>query len=162
MKMSSGNFWATLFIPVPAWSADTIEWQQPHWDIRNRSSEPQRLWASYLGPTDLPPSDTYLQTFSHGKKKKLLYRYAYHKPSRSPASAVCKVLVAQSCPTLCHPMDCSLPGFSPGKNTEVGGHSLPRGIFLAQGLNSGLLHCRHNYRLNHQGSPVSATDKGKS
>ena len=23
-----------------------------------------------------------------------------------------KVLVAQSCPTLCHPMDCSLPGFS--------------------------------------------------
>ena len=23
-----------------------------------------------------------------------------------------KVLVAQSCPTLCDPMDCSLPGFS--------------------------------------------------
>ena len=23
-----------------------------------------------------------------------------------------KVLVAQSCPTLCNPMDCSLPGFS--------------------------------------------------
>ena len=22
------------------------------------------------------------------------------------------VLVAQSCPTLCHPMDCSLPGYS--------------------------------------------------
>ena len=35
-----------------------------------------------------------------------------------------KVLVAQSCPTLCDPMDCSLPGSCPwnfpGKNTEVG------------------------------------------
>ena len=36
-----------------------------------------------------------------------------------------KVLVAQSCLTLCNPMDCSLPGSSvhvdsPGKNTGVG------------------------------------------
>ena len=36
----------------------------------------------------------------------------------------------QSCPTLCDPMDCSLPGFSlcpwdsPGKNTGVGCHFL--------------------------------------
>ena len=38
-------------------------------------------------------------------------------------------LVAQSCPTLSNPMDCSLPGSSvhgdsPGKNTEVGCHFL--------------------------------------
>ena len=37
---------------------------------------------------------------------------------------VCVCLVAQSCPTLCNPMDCSLPGSSvhgdsPGKNTGV-------------------------------------------
>ena len=37
--------------------------------------------------------------------------------------------VAQSCPTLCDPMDCSLPGLlrpwdSPGKNTGVGYHFL--------------------------------------
>ena len=39
-----------------------------------------------------------------------------------------KVLVAQSCPTLCDLTDCSLPGScpwdSPGKNTVVGSHSL--------------------------------------
>ena len=38
---------------------------------------------------------------------------------------VCVCLVTQSCPTLCNPMDYSLPdssvhGDSPGKNTEVG------------------------------------------
>ena len=38
-----------------------------------------------------------------------------------------KALVAQSCPTLCYPMDCSPPGSSvhgdsPGKNTGVGCH----------------------------------------
>ena len=38
-------------------------------------------------------------------------------------------LVAQLCPTLCKPMDCSPPGSSvhggsPGKNTEVGHHAL--------------------------------------
>ena len=41
----------------------------------------------------------------------------------------------QSCPTLCDPMDCSMPGFSvyggsPGKNTGVGYHALLQGIFL--------------------------------
>ena len=41
-------------------------------------------------------------------------------------------LVAQSCPTLSDPMDCSLPGSSvhgdsPGKNTGMGCHDLLRG-----------------------------------
>ena len=40
-------------------------------------------------------------------------------------------LVVQSCPTLCKPMDCSLPGFSArgdstGKNTGVGCHDFPQ------------------------------------
>ena len=34
------------------------------------------------------------------------------------------------------------PWNSPGKNTGVGSHSLLQGIFLTQGLNLGLLHCR--------------------
>ena len=57
-----------------------------------------------------------------------------------------KALVAQSCPTLCDPTDCSLPGSSV--------HGIPQarilewvvicspGIFLTQGSNHGLLHCR--------------------
>ena len=41
-------------------------------------------------------------------------------------------LVAQKCPTLCDPMECSPPGSSvhgdsPGKNTGVGCHALPPG-----------------------------------
>ena len=52
--------------------------------------------------------------------------------------------VAQLCPTLCDPMDCSLSGFSVhgilhGKNTGVGYHFLLQRIFPAQGWNPGLL-----------------------
>ena len=66
-----------------------------------------------------------------------------------------KVLVTQSCLTLCDPMDCSRPGSSvhrdsSGKNTGVGYHFLLQGIFPTQGLNSGLLHCRQIlHYLNH-------------
>ena len=56
-------------------------------------------------------------------------------------------------------MDCSLPGSSihrdsPGKNTRVGCHALLQGIFLTQGSNPCLLHCRWIlYHLSHQQSP---------
>ena len=41
----------------------------------------------------------------------------------------------------------------PGKSTGVGCHFLLQGIFLTQGSNPGLLHCRQMlYRLNYQGS----------
>ena len=61
-------------------------------------------------------------------------------------SCVC-VLVAQSCLTLGDPMGCSPPGSlcpwnSPGKNTGVGFHFLLQGIFLTQGSNPGVPHCR--------------------
>ena len=74
---------------------------------------------------------------------------------------ICAVLclVAQSCPTLCDPVDCSPPGSSvlgdsPGKNTGVGCHALLQGIFPTQGSYPGLLHCRRIlYCLCHQGRP---------
>ena len=67
-----------------------------------------------------------------------------------------KVKVAQSCLTLCNPMDCS-PWNSPGQNTGVGTLSVLQGIFLTQGSNSGLPHCRRIlYQLSHKGSPVDA------
>ena len=41
-----------------------------------------------------------------------------------------------------------------GQNTGVGSFSLPQGIFLTQGSNSGLPHCRKIlYQLSHQGNP---------
>ena len=65
----------------------------------------------------------------------------------------------QSGPTLCNPMDLEptrllCPWDSPGKNAGVGCHALFQGIFLTQGSNLGLLHCRRIlYRPSHQGSP---------
>ena len=53
-----------------------------------------------------------------------------------------------SCPNLCNPRDCS----TSGKNTGVGCHVFLQGIFLTQGLNLGLPHCRQTpYRLSHHG-----------
>ena len=69
-----------------------------------------------------------------------------------------KTEVAQSCWTLCDPMDCSPPsssvhGNSPGKSTGMGCCALFQGIFPSQGLNPGLLHCRWIlYQLSDQGS----------
>ena len=68
-------------------------------------------------------------------------------------------LAAQSCLTLCDPMDCSPPGSSvqedsPGKNTGVGSLFLLQGNFPTQGLNQGLLRCRRIlYQLSYQGIP---------
>ena len=45
------------------------------------------------------------------------------------------------------------PWNSPGKNTATGCHSLLQGVFLTQGSNLGLLHCRQIlYHLNLHGS----------
>ena len=69
-----------------------------------------------------------------------------------------KGLVTQSCSTLRDPMNCSpvsfVHGDSPGKNTGVSSHSFFQGIFLTEGSNPGLPHCRQIlYHLSHQGSP---------
>ena len=64
-----------------------------------------------------------------------------------------KVKVAQSCPTLCKPMDCS-PRNYPGQNIGVGSISLLQGIILTQELNCDPLHCRWIlYQLSHKGRP---------
>ena len=81
--------------------------------------------------------------------------------NRNSARTVLLCLVAQSCLTLCDPIDCSPPGFSvhgdsPGRNTGVGCHALLQGIFPTQGSNPGHPHCRWIlYGLSHEGSPRS-------
>ena len=88
--------------------------------------------------------------------------------SVSPDSSIFPCIVcsvAQSCLTLCDPMDCSQPGFSvygdsSGKNTGVGSLSLLQRIFLPQELNWGLLHCRQIlYQLSYQGRFGSLTSQ---
>ena len=46
------------------------------------------------------------------------------------------------------------PWNSPDENIGVGSHSLLQGIFLTQGLNPGLLHCRQILCLRHQAIPA--------
>ena len=70
----------------------------------------------------------------------------------------CCYLVAESTRTLCdlYPTKLLCPWNSPGKNSGIHHHSILQGIFLTQGLNSGLQHCgqilyhlSHRRELNH-------------
>ena len=67
--------------------------------------------------------------------------------------------MAQSCPTLCDPMDHGLPGSSvhgifQTRVLEWVAISFSRVIFPTQGSNLGLVHLRQTlYRLSHQESP---------
>ena len=70
------------------------------------------------------------------------------------------VLVAQSCPTLCNPMDCIVHqaplsvGILQARLLEWVAIPFSRGIFPTQGLNPGLRYCRQIlYCLSHQGNP---------
>ena len=70
------------------------------------------------------------------------------------------LLAAQSCPTLCDPTDCSLPGSSvhgilQARILEWVAIPFFQGIFPIHGSNPGLLHYRQILnRLSHQGSPT--------
>ena len=65
-----------------------------------------------------------------------------------------EVLVAQSCPTLCNPMDCPVHGISQARTLVWVAISFSRKILSTQGLNLSLLYCRQIlYRLSQQGSP---------
>ena len=52
------------------------------------------------------------------------------------------------------------PWNSPGKNSGVPSQSLLLGIFLTQGLNPGLPHCRHLCHLSHQGAQLKEPREG--
>ena len=77
-------------------------------------------------------------------------------PPPTPEVAITNLLLLTSA-QLCLTLHCGLPGSSvpwdfPGKNTGLGSHFLLQGIFMTQGLNPGLPHCRQTlYHLSHQG-----------
>ena len=63
-----------------------------------------------------------------------------------------KVRVAQSCLTMCDPMDYS-PWNSQGQNSGMDSHSSLQGIFPNQGSNPGFPHCRSIlYQLSQKGN----------
>ena len=81
------------------------------------------------------------------------------------ANPVFKLLVSvtQSCPCLCDPVDCRPPDSSvlrilQARLLEWVAMPFSWGIFLTQGSNLSLPHCRQIlYHLSHQGSPLTAT-----
>ena len=87
-------------------------------------------------------------TISSSKKVCVFIPKPRHELGRS------EVKVAQSCLTLCNPMDYTVHENSPGQNTRVDRLSLLQGIFPTQGLNPGLPPCtKILYQLSPLGSP---------
>ena len=78
--------------------------------------------------------------------------------SKTETNILSESEIAQSCPTLCDPMDCSPPGSSihailQARKLEWAAISFSRGIFPTQGSNSHLLHWRvDSLPLSHLGS----------
>ena len=81
-----------------------------------------------------------------GLKSIASQRVRYNQNDLAQRAPLVLCLVAQSCPTLCNSMDCSLPGSSgygdsPGKNAGVGSHAVlhcttSKGIVVRECLNS--------------------------
>ena len=101
------------------------------------------------------------------KSLDILYKIKYKEILRSIEECVCVCVcvcvceVVQLCPTLCDPMDCSLPGSSingifQARILEWVDISFIQEIFPTQGLKPGLPNCRQTlYRLSHQGSSAN-------
>ena len=93
-------------------------------------------------------------------KMKMMVSGRKERKRKEKTNGIPVVVVTQSCPTPCDPTDGSPPsssvhGILQARILEWVGYSLFQGIFLTQGLNPGLLHCRWILRhLNHQGSHV--------
>ena len=95
------------------------------------------------------------------KRHVKIYPLLFIEPIPGEQDSHCCCLVAQLCPTLYDPMDCSPPGSSPpphgifqAKNSGVDGHFFLQGIFPVQESNAHLLHWKvDSLPLSHQGSP---------
>ena len=110
-------------------------------------------------------SYTILRNFILDFDKKYMNCVANVNGMQELQTHTCICLVVRSCPTLCSSVDHSPPGSSvheilPGKNTGVGCHALPQGIFPTQGSNPHLLHLLHCKRILYvqpPGKPFSCT-----
>jgi len=165
-----------LLPPRGLWGSLSPGWEGPPWDWHSllkasaptgketSSRPPLWLWGNrhHGRAASLPLLVCFLSSFpypspwvSPTKQTLDLLGSSYISLKSSIISHLCTYdpcTVAQSCPTLCDPKDHSTlgsfcPWDFPGKNTGVGCHFLLQGIFLTQGSNAHLWHCR---RILHQ------------
>ena len=113
----------------------------------------QECWNGLQCPPPGDPPSPGIESLSHASfcnGTRVLHHYChlgspYLKKKLYSRSQKCSHLfrqrqfssIAQSCLTLCHPMDCRPPctsvhGNSPGKNAGMGCHTLLQGIFPTQ------------------------------
>ena len=101
-------------------------------------------WLKYWSFSNTPSNDysglvsfrKYIQHYN--LKLSILWHSAFSVDQLSHLSyADCVCAYAQSCLTLCNPMDCSLPWDFLSKSTGVDCHFFLQGIFLTQGS----IHC---------------------
>ena len=120
----------------------------------------QEILASFLILSSIAPYIYTISAFSFKIKSLLLILKRRDFSDELTLKFLFSVmLVAQSCSTFCDPTSYSptsllCPCDSPGKNTGVDCHSLLQRIFLTQGLNPGLFHCRQIlYHLSYREDP---------
>ena len=154
-----GPYWLSILYMHACSVAELCMTLRPHWPGSSvRGILQARILEWVAISFSMGSSQTRDQTHIYCIGRRILY----HCTTREVVILyiVVKVLVAESCPILCDPMDCSpwgllCPWNSPGKNTGVGSHSLLQAIFPTQESYPGLLHCRQiYYHLSHQGSPM--------
>ena len=101
----------------------------------------------------------YLVITYNGKESENIYIQQDHFAIYQKLTQHCKsaMLVTQSCPTLCNPMDCSFHHrILQARIVEWVAIPFSRAIFPIQGLKLDLLCCRQTlYHLSRQGSPKS-------
>ena len=120
-------------IGKPAWKLSDTEINLSKRSF-NRVMETETLWAENLIRSDKMEA---ARTSYYFKKKWKSLSHVW--PFVTPWSVACQTPLSME---------------SSGENTRVGSHSLLQGIFLTQGSNLGLPHCRQILdHLSHQGSP---------
>ena len=133
----------------------------PHATVINSKFMP--FWKLSMVPSEISLSDKETPLFLNNFPTNSLHFFALTNLA-TPWQKLCvHAKLLQWCRTLwdpwivAHQAPLSM-GYSPGKNTEVGCHTLFQGIFLTQGSNPHLLHLLHwhwqagSSPLSHQGS----------
>ena len=116
-----------------------IELRSPALEADSLLSEPPVEFYLLCFTIKFPNTQIQRTPCSHNKPSMTIYT---HIRNIHICVLTCAVISNSLHPCRLYPTSLLYHGNSPGKNTGVGCHALPQGIFPTQGLNPGLLHCK--------------------